>query len=95
MQHGKQTASKLKKSTHHMLKTSYKSVYYDAGHKLIEKLVQSCLSSQREQAKCHSLSHVMSKMEQNNHHNFKTWITNVGIENTNHMFDILDDGADL
>ncbi|EPY31288.1 hypothetical protein STCU_03531 [Strigomonas culicis] len=95
MQHGRQTANRLKKTPHHMLKTSYKHVYYDVGVRLLNKLINYCLASPSIQSKCESLSHVLGVMEGNKEGNFKSWITNVGIENTNPMYEILDDASDL
>ncbi|EPY39501.1 hypothetical protein AGDE_04427 [Angomonas deanei] len=92
MQNGRQVATKLKKQPLQLLKTSYKDIYYDAGLRLLEKLSNHCLSTPDQQKKCSSMSNVMKLLEDEG---FKVYITNVGIENTNPMYDIIDDAADL
>lgn len=88
MQHGKRIANRLKKTPDHMLKTSYKDVYYDAGIVYFKRLVNQCLVSPSAMEKCESLGQVMSMMEKSST-DFNTWLTNVGIENTNPMYEIL------
>lgn len=95
MQHSKQIASRLKKTTHHMLKTSYSTVYYDAGIKLLQNLMNKCLVSSDQQHKCQSLGEVLHLMEPRPNSAFKAWLTNVGIENTNPMYEIIHDHGDL
>lgn len=95
MQHGKRTATRLKKTPDNMLKTSYKDVYYEAGVRLFRKLVNYCLASSDMQAKCESLGFVMNAMEGGEVGGFQSWVTNVGIENTNPMYEIIDDQDDL
>ena len=98
MQHGKRTAGKLKKKTANLLKTSVGEPYQGAGRRMIAKLVDSCLSSKK--GSCSSQSKVQSALENNKVKNvdFSKWITNVGIENTNPMYEALKDktlNADL
>lgn len=95
MQHGKAVASKLKKKPNHLLKTSYKGVYYDAGERLLQKFVNHCLASSALQSKCGSLGNVLKLMEGSTVADYKQWVTNVGIENTNPMYEIVDDHGDL
>eukprot|EP00796_Vickermania_ingenoplastis_P005532 gene5532-3990_t len=73
MQHGKRIANRLKKKPEHMLKTSYKDVYYDAGIVYLKRLANKCLVSSSE--KCESLGYVMNLMESGST-DFNTWLTN-------------------
>nr|CCC47869.1 conserved hypothetical protein [Trypanosoma vivax Y486] len=95
MQHGKRTASKLHKTADALLKTSYKNVYYDAGRVLLERLSNYCLASQSNQKICGSISELTTLLEGAKVADFGKWITNVGIENTNPMYEILDKRDDL
>lgn len=91
MQHGKRIANRLKKIPDKMLKTSYKTVYYDAGYLYLRRLVGKCLVSPSSMQKCESLGNVMKLMEGSST-DFQMWLTNVGIENTNPMYEILQSG---
>lgn len=88
MQHGKQIASRLKKRAEDLLKTSYKDVYYDAGVTYMKRMVNRCIVSSSAAEKCESLGHVMALMKSSST-DFGSWLTNVGIENTNPMYEIL------
>lgn len=97
MQHGKRTANKLKKKTANLLKTSVIEPYQGAARRLIAKLVDHCISKN---GACSSPSKVTSLLEGNKVKSvdFQKWITNVGIENTNPMYEALKDkhlNADL
>ncbi|KAH9597415.1 Armet protein [Trypanosoma melophagium] len=95
MQHGKRTANKLRKKAEDLLKTSYKSVYYDAGRLLLEKLANYCFASPSNQEKCSSVGSLTSLMEGTSVIDLVKWMTNVGIENTNPMYEILEQRDDL
>mmetsp|Transcript_28289 Transcript_28289/g.43837 ORF Transcript_28289/g.43837 Transcript_28289/m.43837 type:complete len:201 (-) Transcript_28289:56-658(-) len=77
MQHGKSVATKLKKSHEDLLKTSLKSPYYEAGVRGLNTLVQSYVSNPT--LKQSQVRDLCEKF-------FVPWITNVGIENTNFMY---------
>ncbi|CCW71938.1 unnamed protein product [Phytomonas sp. Hart1] len=94
MQHGKNLSHKLKKRPELILKTSYTGVYYDAGKHIFQKLVDYCLTPSI-RSKCSSLTFVMDIMENSKVADFKSWIMNVGIENTNPMFEVLGDHNEL
>ncbi|KAK7198153.1 Degradation arginine-rich protein for mis-folding [Novymonas esmeraldas] len=95
MQHGRNVANQLKKTPQHLLKTSFKDVYFEAGTRLFQILADYCLASPSSQSSCQSLSSVLSVMDGSSGANFKIWTTNVGIENTNPMYDIIDARDDL
>jgi hypothetical protein len=98
MQQGKRAATRLKKKPAALLKTSFTEPYLGAGRKMLAKLVAHCLSSGKV---CHSTSRVQELIEKDNSIKgvrLSDWITNVGIENTNPMFEALKDkslNADL
>jgi hypothetical protein len=97
MQHSKRTASKLKKGTAALLKTSVAEPYQGAGRRLLSKLISHCLKNT---AACASQTKVLELIDGNKIKNvdFSKWITNVGIENTNPMYEALKDktlNADL
>lgn len=93
MQHGRRISQRLKKTPESMLKTSYKPVYYDAGMIYLKRLVNKCFVSPRSMTKCESLGNVMTMMEDKST-DINMWLTNVGIENTNPMYDIIQSGND-
>ncbi|CAJ1034559.1 Degradation arginine-rich protein for mis-folding, putative [Leishmania lindenbergi] len=95
MQHGRRVANQLKKTPFHLLETSFKDVYYEAGLHLFQTLADYCLASPSSQTACQSLGSVLSTMDGSSGANFKVWTTNVGIENTNPMYDIIGEHADL
>ncbi|ORC84131.1 uncharacterized protein TM35_000491370 [Trypanosoma theileri] len=95
MQHGKRTANKLRKKADDLLKTSYKNVYYDAGRVLLERLANYCLASPANQEKCSSVGSLSSLIEGSSVIDLVKWMTNVGIENTNPMYDFLELRDDL
>ena len=79
-QFGKSTARKLKKDPTDLLKTSLKSPYYQAGVQTLIDLTRMCSSNipGRETAiRKYCESHLIP------------WVTNVGIENTNPMYEVL------
>ncbi|CBH11025.1 hypothetical protein, conserved [Trypanosoma brucei gambiense DAL972] len=95
MQHGKRVANKLRKNHEALLKTSYKNVYYDAGHVLLKRLTEYCLVSEENQNKCSSIGSLTTMLESGKMVDFAKWMTNVGIENTNPMYEVLDGRGDL
>ncbi|RNF25705.1 uncharacterized protein Tco025E_02142 [Trypanosoma conorhini] len=95
MQHGKRTASKLRKKPEALLKTSFKGVYYDAGRLLLERLANYCLASADHQSTCSSVGKLMTLAEEAKVVDLQGWMTNVGIENTNPMYELLDRRDDL
>ncbi|CCW64865.1 unnamed protein product [Phytomonas sp. EM1] len=94
MQHGKSLSQKLKKRPELILKTSYTGVYYNAGNHIFEKLINYCLTPSIRN-KCSSLTFVMDIIENSKAADFKNWIMNVGIENTNPMYEVLSHRSDL
>jgi lambda repressor-like predicted transcriptional regulator len=92
MQYGKRTANKLKKKPDAMLKTSFGDIYYNAGRRLFNRLARHCLEA-KNRATCTSSSHVQDLMEHEKVKGaqFVQWITNVGIENTNPMYEVVKD----
>ncbi|KPI86890.1 hypothetical protein ABL78_4024 [Leptomonas seymouri] len=95
MQHGRKVANQLKKTPQHLLQTSFKDIYFEAGSHLFQILSDFCLASPAAQKKCQSLGTVVSSMDGECGADFKKWITNVGIENTNPMYEIIDTRDDL
>nr|CCC90410.1 conserved hypothetical protein [Trypanosoma congolense IL3000] len=95
MLHGKRTANKLRKNHEALLKTSYKGVYYDAGFVLLKRLSEHCLVSSDNHGTCSSVGSLTSLMESGKVVDFGKWMTNVGIENTNPMYEVLDGRGDL
>jgi hypothetical protein len=95
MQHGRKVANQLKKTPHHLLQTSFKDIYFEAGSRLFQILADYCLASPAAQENCQSLGAVMSAMDGASGADFKMWTTNVGIENTNPMYEIIDTRDDL
>ncbi|KAG5466702.1 hypothetical protein LSCM1_00874 [Leishmania martiniquensis] len=95
MQHGRRVANQLKKTPQHLLKTSFKDVYFEAGSQLFRMLADYCLASPSSQKTCQSLGFVMSAMDGSSGADFKMWTTNVGIENTNPMYEIIGEHGDL
>lgn len=93
MQHGRRISQRLKKTPESMLKTSYKPVYYDAGMIYLKRLVNQCFVSPTTMSKCESLGNVMEMMADKSM-DVNMWLTNVGIENTNPMYDIIQSGND-
>lgn len=95
MQHGRKVATQLKKTPHHLLQTSFKGIYFEAGSHLFQMLADYCLASPAAQENCQSLGAVISAMDGACGADFKMWTTNVGIENTNPMYEIIDTRDDL
>ncbi|CBZ30671.1 conserved hypothetical protein [Leishmania mexicana MHOM/GT/2001/U1103] len=95
MQHGRRVANQLKKTPQDLLKTSFKDIYFEAGSHLFQTLADYCLGSPSLQKTCQSLGSVMSAMDGSSGADFRSWTTNVGIENTNPMYEIIDGRADL
>jgi hypothetical protein len=90
-QYGKRTANKLKKKPDALLKTSYGEIYQQAGRKMLTKLAGYCFKNA---AKCTSASAIQALMEQDDKVKgvkFITYLTNVGIENTNPMYETMKD----
>jgi hypothetical protein len=79
MQHGKATATKLKKTHKDVLKTSLLSPYYNVGRKHLKALAKFALTK-GEKPKADVLRTAYDKV-------FLPWMTNVGIENTNPMYE--------
>lgn len=88
MQHGRRISQKLKKNPSSILKTSYKPVYYEAGMIFLKKMVNKCFLSPTTISKCESLSTIIKMMEDKST-DMNMWLTNVGIENTNPMFEVI------
>jgi len=91
MQHGKRTAQKLKKKPDALLKTSWGDVYQQAGRRLITKVIAYCFA-QPNQAECSSSTKLQTLLETPNKIkgvDFIMYLTNVGIENTNPMYEIM------
>ncbi|GET92625.1 hypothetical protein, conserved [Leishmania tarentolae] len=95
MQHGRRVANQLKKTPGDLLKTSFKDAYFEAGSRLFRMLADYCLGSPSLQKACQSLGSVMSAMNGSSGADFQVWTTNVGIENTNPMYEIIDRRDDL
>lgn len=89
MMNGKRTANKLKKKPDALTKTANGDIYYNAGSRIIGRLLGYCLNA-KNRAACSSSSHVTSLMENDTVKGtgFGAWITNVGIENTNPMYEL-------
>lgn len=96
MQHGKRTATKLKKKPEALLKTSYGEIYYGAGRRILTKLAKHCLAKKNVK-ECQSSSKIQTLMEKEKVSGapFVVYMTNIGIENTNPMYDILKDKKGL
>jgi hypothetical protein len=89
MLNGKRTAGKLKKKPEAILKTSFGDVYHTAGKKLLSRLSSFCLNSKNRVA-CASNSKVLELMEKGiKGVDFGMYITNLGVENTNPMYEIM------
>lgn len=90
MQHGKRTAAKLKKKPEALTKTANGDIYYNAGVRLFGRLIGHCLNA-KNRGKCVSTSYVSDLMEKDKVKGaaFSAWITNVGIENTNPMYEVV------
>lgn len=91
MQYGKRTANKLRKKPAALLKTSFGEIYQSAGKKMFTKLAGFCFKNAD---KCKSSSAVQALMEQDDKVKgvkFIAYLTNVGIENTNPMYEALKD----
>lgn len=96
MQHGKRTANKLKKKPDALLKTSYADIYHGAGRRIFTRLAKHCLAKSNRKD-CQSSSKVQALMEGEKVKGapFVVYMTNIGIENTNPMYDILKDKKGL
>jgi hypothetical protein len=81
MQHGKSTAAKLKKTHKDVLKTSLLAPYYGVGRRHMKALAKYALSK-GDKPKSDDLRKAYEKV-------FLPWMTNVGIENTNPMYEWL------
>lgn len=93
MQHGKRTAQKLRKKPDALLKTSFGEIYQGAGKKMLTKLAAFCFKNQD---KCNSSSKLQTIMETDDKVKgvkFISYLTNVGIENTNPMYETMKDKA--
>ena len=90
MLHGKRTAGKLKKKPEALLKTSFGDVYHSAAKKLFSRLANYCLST-KNRATCASNSKLLDLLEKGSIKgiDFAMYITNIGIENTNPMYEIM------
>ncbi|CUG28569.1 membrane-associated protein, putative [Bodo saltans] len=89
MMNGKRTASKLKKKPDALTKTANGDIYYNAGSRIIARLLGYCLNA-KNRASCSSSSQVVELMDKDTVKGtgFGAWITNVGIENTNPMYEL-------
>ena len=89
MQYGKRTASKLKKDPSALLKTSFAEPYHGAGRRLLGRVITHCFKPANRKA-CSSASRVQPLMENAKiEADFVSYLTNVGIENTNPMYEAL------
>lgn len=91
MQHGKRTAAKLKKKPEAVLKTSWGETYQAAGRKYLTRVVNYCLKAPNK-ATCSSGSKLQTVLETKDKIkgvDFVMYLTNVGIENTNPMYEIM------
>eukprot|EP00760_Papus_ankaliazontas_P005619 PhM_4_TR12678/c0_g1_i1/m.39755 len=79
MRHGKATATKLKKHHKDVLKTSLMAPYYAIGRRQVRALVEFA-KKKGEKPKADELRQAYEKL-------FIPWMTNVGIENTNPMYE--------
>lgn len=89
MRQGKRTATQLKKKPDALLKTSFLDVYYQAGKRNIARIIGYCFKNK---ATCASASKLQTVLEQDNKIKnvaLTMFLTNVGVENTNPMYDIL------
>lgn len=94
MMHGKRTATKLKKKPDALLKTSWGEIYHDAGKRLMTKLATHCLS--KADGDCASSGKIEKIIEDDGKNKVAglaliKYITNVGVENTNTMFEAMKD----
>lgn len=89
MMNGKRTAGKLKKKPDALTKTANGDIYYNAGNRILGRLLGYCLNAKNRVA-CSSNSHVLELMDKDQVKGtgFGAWITNVGIENTNPMYEL-------
>lgn len=90
MMHGKRTAQKLKKSPAALAKTSNGDIYFNAGSRIFNRLIGHCLNA-KNRAACGSSSHITQLLEKDTVKGtgFAAFITNVGIENTNPMYEVV------
>lgn len=86
MMHGKRTAQKLKKKPDDILKTSFLEPYHSAGKRIVKKAVKFAVNT-----KATSASSIQEEFEKK----FVPWMTNVGIENTNPMYEALKEKDEL
>lgn len=92
MQHGKRIANKLRKKPDAMLKTSYSEIYYPASRRVFVRFAKYCVANPDA---CATSSKVESLMEKASIVDLTSFLTNIGIENTNPMYDILNDKKGL
>lgn len=91
MQYGKRTAGKLRKKPDALLKTSFGEIYQSAGKRMLNKLAGFCFKNQK---KCRSSSSIQALLEKDGAVKgvkIIAFLTNVGIENTNPMYEALKD----
>ncbi len=86
MQHGRRTATNLKKKPSDILKTSVHEPYHAAGRRIVKALSRFAMKNS-----VTSLAKLQAKFEKK----FIPWMTNVGIENTNPMYEALKEKDEL
>jgi hypothetical protein len=95
MQYGKRTATKLRKKPEALLKTSWGEIYQQAGRKLLTKVAGYCFHA-KNAGKCSSSGNVQAMLEVDGKIKgveLLKYLTNVGIENTNTMYEAIKDKA--
>lgn len=90
MMHGKRTANNLKKKPEALAKTSNGDIYFNAGQRIFGRLIGYCLNP-KNRVSCTSGSYVTELLVKDTVKGtgFSQWITNVGIENTNPMYELI------
>lgn len=91
MLHGKRTAAKLKKNADALKKTSFGDVYQQAGRRLFAKVATSCLAAPKKCSKASKVEKILEKDNKIKGVEMMKWITNVGVENTNTMYEAIKD----
>ena len=91
MRQGKKTAAQLKKKLDVLLKTTYGDIYFQAGKRHLARIVNYCLKPANK-ATCTSPTKLQTLLEKDNSIKgvqLVIYLTNIGIENTNPMYETL------
>jgi hypothetical protein len=91
MMQGKRTANKLKKKPAAMLKTSFGDVYQQAGRRLLSKVVSFCFANAGKCKSATAVEKLLSKDDGIKGVQIIKYLTNVGVENTNTMYEAMAD----